>query len=41
MNIQHLNEGLTQFYLVALAIVLVMAIIAYPSIKDRSKKHSR
>lgn len=41
MNIENINEGLAQFYLLTLAILAIMAILVYPSIKNRHSHSSK
>ncbi len=38
INIDNLSDGLMAFYLLTAILLLVIAIVAYPSLKARSKK---
>lgn len=38
ISFQNLNEGLMGFYIVLALVLLAIAIVVYPSLRERSKK---
>lgn len=41
INFQNISEGLMGFYIVLALVLLAIAIVAYPSLRERSKKSSK
>ena len=38
ITLQNLNQGLMGFYIVLALVLVAIAIVAYPSLRERSKK---
>lgn len=38
INFQNINEGLMGFYIVLALVLLTIAIVIYPSLRERSKR---
>lgn len=41
INLQDLNQGLMGFYIVLALVLLAIAIVVYPSLRERSKRSSK
>lgn len=41
ISLQNLSQGLMGFYIVLALVLLAIAIVAYPSLREGSKKSSR
>ncbi len=41
ISFQNLTEGLMGFYIVVALVLLAIAIVVYPSLRDRSKRSSK
>jgi hypothetical protein len=38
IDLQHLSDGLMGFYLITAILLLAIAIVVYPSLKERAKR---
>lgn len=41
INLDNLSDGLMGFYIVVALVMLSIAIVTYPSLRERSKKSSK
>lgn len=41
IDLQNLSQGLMGFYIVLALVLLAIAIVAYPSLRERSKRSSK
>lgn len=41
ISFQNINEGLMGFYIILALVLLTIAIVTYPSLRERSKKSSK